>query len=157
MSACTMSISEFMSGEYKLNEKVSKGAKSKKVQDTFEKIGKIGAGLSLPLVFGSPIGAFIGSTTALAAAPEAIPASATQYIGAKTLETIAHALDPLVELMVALSFPVCSVIIVGSCFFFMFGKSERAWSGIQNAGLGYVLMQIMPMLLNVLKEIGSAI
>ncbi|MGE8080908.1 hypothetical protein [Peribacillus loiseleuriae] len=73
------------------------------------------------------------------------------------METIAHALDPLVNLMVALNFPVCSVLIVGACFFFMLGKSERAWSGIQNAGLGYILVQIMPMLLNVLKEIGNAV
>ncbi|MFJ5625608.1 hypothetical protein ACIQD3_23700 [Peribacillus loiseleuriae] len=73
------------------------------------------------------------------------------------METIAHTLDPLVDLMVALSFPVGSVLIVGACFFFMLGKSERAWSGIQNAGLGYILVQIMPVLLNVLKEIGNAV
>ncbi|MBO1515510.1 hypothetical protein [Metabacillus bambusae] len=70
---------------------------------------------------------------------------------------LAHALDPLVDLMVALSFPISSVIIIGACFFFMFGKSERAWSSIMNAGLGYVLIQIMPLLLNVLKEVGGAI
>lgn len=139
MTACAMSISEFMSGDYKI-PKVKKAWK--------KKAKKIGTSIAVPLVLAKPV---------LAATPEAIPVGATQYIGAKTLETIAHALDPLVELMVALSFPVCSVIIVGSCFFFMFGKSERAWSGIQNAGLGYVLMQIMPMLLNVLKEIGGAI
>lgn len=94
---------------------------------------------------------------AIAATPEAIPVSATKVIGEKTLETIAHALDPLIDLLVALSFPVCSIIIVGSCFFFMLGKSERGWSGIQNAGLGYVLIQVMPMLLGVLKDIGNAI
>lgn len=86
-----------------------------------------------------------------------MPATATQFIGEKTVEVIAHVLDPLIDLMVALSFPVCSIIIIGSCFFFMLGKSERGWSGIQNAGLGYVLIQIMPVLLGVLNEIGSAI
>lgn len=100
----------------------------------------------------------IAAKTAFAAAPEAVPVGATQYIGEKTLEVIAHALDPLVDLMVDLSFPVCSVIIVGSLVSsLMQGKSERGWTGIQNAGLGYVLMQIMPMLLAVLKKIGTAI
>lgn len=36
-------------------------------------------------------------------------------------------------------------------------KSERGWTRIQNAGLGYVLIQLRPVLLTVLKEIGSAI
>ncbi|MGG3803192.1 hypothetical protein [Metabacillus fastidiosus] len=57
--------------------------------------------------------------------------------------------------MVALSFPIASVIIIGGYFFFMIGKSERAWSTIQNAGLGYVLIQVMPLLLNILKEVGG--
>lgn len=138
MRTQSMSISEFMSGNYKQKKRRSK----KKV------VQKVATSIAIPLIAAKP---------AFAATPEAIPVGATQFIGEKTLEVIAHALDPLVDLMVALSFPVCSVIIVGSCFFFMLGKSERGWSGIQNAGLGYVLIQIMPMLLGVLKEIGNAI
>lgn len=140
MKTQSMSISEFMCGEYKEPTKKSNPMKV---------IKTVGNTIALPLVVAKP---------AFASAPiEAVPTGASQYIGETTLEIIAHALDPLVDLMVALSFPVCSVIIVGSCFFFMLGKSERAWSGIQNAGLGYILIQIMPLLLNVLKEIGSAI
>ncbi|WP_078379179.1 hypothetical protein [Sutcliffiella halmapala] len=138
MRTQTMSINEFMSGSYKEKKKRKYG---KVVQ-------KVATSIAIPLIAAKPV---------FASAPEAIPVGATQFIGEKTLEVIAHALDPLVDLMVALSFPVCSVIIVGSCFFFMLGKSERGWSGIQNAGLGYVLIQIMPMLLMVLKEIGNAI
>ncbi len=136
MKTQTMSIKQFMDRSYK--KKRSKG------------LLKVAASATVPFLFSTH--AFAQTTTA-----EAVPVGATQYIGEKSLEVIAHALDPLVELMVALSFPVCSVIIVGSCFFFMLGKSERAWSGIQNAGLGYVLIQIMPLLLNVLKQIGGAI
>ncbi|KMY49263.1 hypothetical protein [Peribacillus loiseleuriae] len=136
MKTQSMSISEFMSGSYKKEKK------------NFISL-RAAATISVPFLL-SPLRAF-------ASGPEAITVGATQYIGEKTLETIAHALDPLVDLMVALSFPVCSVIIVGACFFFMLGKSDRAWSSIQNAGLGYVLIQIMPLLLNVLKEVGGAI
>ncbi|MGM0903035.1 MAG: hypothetical protein ACQEXB_18300 [Bacillota bacterium] len=140
MKTQSMFFSEFMRGE---NKEPKEKSNSTKV------IKKVGTSSAVPLVAAKP--AFASG------AVEAVPAGASQYIGETTLEIIAHALDPLVDLMVALSFPVCSVIIVGSCFFFMLGKSERAWSGIQNAGLGYILIQIMPMLLKVLKEIGSAI
>lgn len=139
MKTQTMSISAFMSGSYK---------KEKPKKKYGQLARRLGTSIAIPLIAAKP---------AFAATPEAVPVAATQFIGEKTLEVIAHALDPLIDLMVALSFPVCSIIIVGSCFFFMLGKSERGWSGIQNAGLGYVLIQIMPMLLGVLKEIGSAI
>lgn len=133
----TMTIKEFMAGDYK---------KAEKKKPNYLKAV---ASSALPLAFFPSL--------ASAATPEAVPAGATEWMSAKALETLAHALDPLVDLMVALSFPVASVIIVGACFFFMFGKPERAWTSIQNAGLGYVLIQIMPLLLNVLKEVGGAI
>ncbi|KAB2335109.1 hypothetical protein [Bacillus mesophilum] len=139
MKTQTMSISAFMTGSYK---------KEKPKKKYGQLARRIGTSIAFPLIAAKP---------AFAATPEAVPVAATQFIGEKTLEVIAHALNPLIDLMLALSFPVCSIIIVGSCFFFMLGKSERGWSGIQNAGLGYVLIQIMPMLLGVLKEIGSAI
>ena len=78
-------------------------------------------------------------------------------MGEQTISALAHALDPLVDVLVALSFPIASVIIVGGCFFFMLGNSEKAWSTIQNAGLGYVLIQISPLILNILKQIGNAV
>lgn len=138
MKTQSMSIRQFMSSDYtKENTKI--------IGNT---IKRVGISIAVPMFLAKP---------AFAAAPTVVTAGATQYISAKTLEIIAHALDPLVDLMVALSFPISSIIIIGSCFFFMLGKSERAWSGIQNAGLGYILIQIMPLLLNVLKEIGGSI
>lgn len=47
--------------------------------------------------------------------------------------------------------------MVGSCFFFMLGNSEKAWSMIMNAGLGYVLINLSPLFLQILKHIGEAI
>ena len=138
MKTQTMSLGEFMSGSYK----------NPQSKNLWKSAGRIATSIAVPLVVAKPV---------FAATPNAVPAGATQYLGEKSLEVIAHALDPLIDLMVALSFPVCSVIIVGSCFFFMLGKSERGWTGIQNAGLGYVLIQIMPMLLSVLKAIGGAV
>ncbi len=38
----------------------------------------------------------------------------------------------------------------------MLGKSEKGWSSIMNAGLGYGLIQISPLIMEMLKDIGSA-
>lgn len=79
------------------------------------------------------------------------------FIADKSLEVLANALDPLVQILVAISFPIASVIMVGACFFFMFGKSEKAWTMIMNAGLGYVLIQLSPLFLQILREVGESV
>jgi hypothetical protein len=88
------------------------------------------------------------------APPEVIQ---TGVIADKSLEAIANVMEPLINILVAVSFPVASVIMVGACFFFMFGNSEKAWSMIMNAGLGYVLIQMSPLFLNMLRTVGEAI
>lgn len=93
--------------------------------------------------------------------PSTIPVNAiaepTGIIADKSLEILATALDPLVQILVAISFPIASVIMVGGCFFFMLGNSERAWNTIMNAGLGYVLIQMSPLFLEILRTIGKAV
>lgn len=93
--------------------------------------------------------------------PSTIPVNAiaepTGIIAEKSLEILATALDPVVQILVAISFPIASVIMVGACFFFMLGNSEKAWSMIMNAGLGYVLINLSPLFLQILKQIGEAI
>ncbi len=140
----SMSIGEFMSGDYKTKKKRNRSL-------------RLAASSVFPLTLFPAMASANGAAVPAITYPTAIPVGASEWMSEKALETLAHALDPLVDLMVALSFPVASVIIIGGCFFFMLGKSERAWSTIQNAGLGYVLIQIMPLLLNVLKEVGGAI
>lgn len=79
------------------------------------------------------------------------------YIADKSLEMLATILDPVIDILVAISFPIASVIMVGACFFFMIGNSERAWSMIMNAGLGYVLIQLSPLFLEILRTVGNAV
>ncbi|MCM3216079.1 hypothetical protein M3612_16395 [Niallia taxi] len=140
----TIAFNDFMSGSYK---KESKEVKNK--VNVGKVVRRIGTSIAIPLVMAKP--AFAASNV------EAVPASAKEWMGEQTISALAHALDPLVDVLVALSFPIASVIIVGGCFFFMLGNSEKAWSTIQNAGLGYVLIQISPLILNVLKQIGNAV
>jgi hypothetical protein len=135
----SISFNDFMSGQYKDSKPNRKG---KKV------LGKVATSITAPLILAKPT---------FAATNEAIPVNASEWMGEQTLSALAHVLDPVIDILVALSLPVASVVIVGSLFFFMFGNAEKAWGMIQNAGLGYILIQVSPLILNVLKQIGNSI
>ena len=91
--------------------------------------------------------------------PDAMLEGAVQtgYIADKSLEMLATILDPLIDIMVAISFPIASVIMVGGCFFFMLGNSEKAWSMIMNASLGYCLISLSPLFLDILRMLGDTV
>jgi hypothetical protein len=150
-------FNDFMSGEYKVKDMERK-------QKIFKKTTKIASAAILPLATCGAVGTLSFAMTAFAStnaipvvAPVAVEAGAKAWMGTQTLSALAHVLDPVVDVLVALSFPVASVIIVGACFFFMMGNSEKAWTTIQNASLGYVLIQVSPLILNVLKQVGNAV
>jgi nitrate reductase NapE component len=147
---------DFMTGDYKKKDKEER-------QKRMKQATHLASAAVLPLATCGAVGTFgfamkaFAATGAVTVAAPAIEVGAKAWMSEQTLSTLAHVLDPLVDIMVALSFPIASVIIVGSCFFFMFGKSEKAWDGIMKAGLGYVLIQVSPLILDVLKQVGSAV
>jgi hypothetical protein len=152
-------FNEFISGEYKVKEK-------EKRQKTVKKAIQLAGAAILPVATCGAVGTLGFAMRAMAAtnatavpvsAPMAVTVGAKEWMSEQTLSTLAHVLDPLVDIMVALSFPIASVIIVGSCFFFMFNQSEKAWEMIMKAGLGYVLIQVSPLILDVLKQVGNAV
>jgi nitrate reductase NapE component len=155
----TIQFREFMSGDYKVKEK-------EKRKNIIRKTTKIACAAILPLATCGAVGTLGFAMTAFAStnnavpvsiAPLAVEASAKEWMSEQTLSTLAHVLDPIVDILVALSFPIASVIIVGSCFQFMFDRADKGWTMIQNAGLGYVLIQVSPLILNVLKQVGNAV
>ncbi|WP_217349551.1 hypothetical protein, partial [Herbaspirillum sp. VT-16-41] len=91
MKTQTMSISEFMAGDYKVKEIKQRNAKIKKSQQSMERIARVAAGLSIPLALGSPIGAVLGASKAFAstsvpgAATIAVPVTAKEWMGEQTL------------------------------------------------------------------------
>jgi nitrate reductase NapE component len=153
-----MKFNEFMSGDYKLKDKAKR-------QKRIAKATKLATAALLPLATCGAVGtvgfamkafAMTNDVPVMLASP-VIEVGAKQWAGETALSTLAHALDPVIDILVALSFPIASVVIVGSCFLFMFGNSEKAWTGIQNAGLGYVLIQVSPVILEVLKKVGESV
>jgi len=86
--------------------------------------------------------------------PNMIP---TGYVADASLAMLANILDPIVDIMVALSFPICSVIILAYCFVLMLGKDEKALGGMMKAALAYCLIQISPLLLEILRNLGKSV
>jgi hypothetical protein len=72
-------------------------------------------------------------------------------------ETILHSFDPLIDLIQALAYPIAGVMIAGGCLFIMVGNRDRGMSMLQNAAIGYILVQLSPMLLKLLVGIGSSV
>ncbi|MDR7318948.1 hypothetical protein [Brevibacillus nitrificans] len=132
---------DFMDGTWRQQPKKSE---LKKLTDTLVK-----AGVMIPLA--------MTSVTTHASAAESIAAAGTQLVAGTTLQILAHALDPITQILVAISLPVASIVMIGGCFFFMFGQSEKAWTTIQNAGLGYILIQLSPLFIKVLEQVGKSI
>lgn len=76
--------------------------------------------------------------------------------GAVTAKVV-HAFEPLVELVKALSYPISLVMMLGGGLFVMVGNSDRGFGMIQKAGLGYVLVQMLPLLMDLLVEIAKSL
>jgi hypothetical protein len=86
-----------------------------------------------------------------AMACEAVPVTAAVTTGAM-YDKMLHAFDPLITLVQALAYPVAMVVVLGGALFIMIGNKEKGFSMMQGAGLGYVLVQMTPMVLNILVE-----
>lgn len=90
---------------------------------------------------------------------ELIPLATAPFIPLKTYAAeqsiqsqMMTAFDPLIDLIQGLAYPVAMVCVLGGALFVMIGNSEKGFSMMQKAGLGYVIVMISPMILNVLVD-----
>ena len=51
-----------------------------------------------------------------------------------------------------MAYPVAMVVVLGGAIFVMIGNSEKGFSMMQKAGLGYLIVMIAPMILDVLVD-----
>jgi hypothetical protein len=124
----TYSVKEFMAGKHKEDDRILE-----------KKILKL-MGTAAPLVIIPTL-----PLRALAA-------------GSKTASII-HALDPLISFIKDLSYPIAGVMIAGGCLFIMMGGSlrDKGVDMIKNAAIGYLLVQLSPLFLKILVELGTHI
>jgi uracil phosphoribosyltransferase len=146
----TIQFGDFMSGEYKHKRKpvkTSHGATWKE---------------SDVLKWGSiiPVSLLGGAIPAMASTGSAIPSGEVVAVGAiseAAKAKIIHVFDPLIELMIGLSLPIAGVMLTGGALMIMIGQKDMGMKLIMNSALGYVLVQMSPMFLDLLAGIGSAI
>lgn len=76
----------------------------------------------------------------------------TAYANSEMQTKMMNAFDPLISLIQGLAYPVAMVVVLGGAIFVMIGNSDKGFSMMQKAGLGYLLVMITPMILDVLVD-----
>ena len=127
------SVSEFINRDF---------SKKEKKMD----VNKIATTVLVPLIISIP---------SLAFAQE--QGSAATWARGELYEKVVHAFEPIVGLVQALSYPIGLVVMLGGGLFVMIGNREKGFSLIQQAGIGYILVQSLPMLMDLLVEIAKSI
>lgn len=79
------------------------------------------------------------------------------FIGDTTLAALATVFDPVVEMIVAISLPLASVVVAGAGLLMIIGNSEKAQSMIIKAGIGYVVIQLLPLIISIFKTMGKVV
>lgn len=78
-------------------------------------------------------------------------------LGEAAKQKIISAFDPLIDLIIALSLPISGVMLAGGALMIMVGMKDAGFKLIMNAGLGYVLVQMSPLFIQLLAGVGAAI
>jgi hypothetical protein len=69
--------------------------------------------------------------------------------------TVVHALDPLIDLVRGLAYPIAGVMIAGGCLFILIGQKDKGLDMLKNAAIGYILVMLSPLFLKILVQIGA--
>lgn len=92
-----------------------------------------------------------------------IPLAAAPFVPAKAFaqesvkEKMMNAFDPIIELIQGMAYPVAMVVVLGGAIFVMIGNSDKGFSMMQKAAMGYMLVMIAPMILDVLVDAMSEV
>lgn len=83
--------------------------------------------------------------------------AAANMVDGVVADKVVRAFSPLIDLVQALSYPVGLTMMLGGGLFVMIGNSERGITMIQRAGMGYILIQMLPLLMDLLVEIAKSL
>lgn len=81
----------------------------------------------------------------------------TGFIGDSAMAAFATIFDPIVEIIVAISLPLASVVVAAAGLLLILGNSEKAQSMIIKAGIGYIAVQLLPLFISILEKMGKAV
>lgn len=77
-----------------------------------------------------------------------VPAMATRDMTSE----IMTAFGPLIDLVQSLAYPVAMVVALGGAIMVMISRDEKGYSMMMSAGLGIILVNMTPMVLNILVD-----
>ncbi|MCU9614058.1 hypothetical protein OEV98_10855 [Caldibacillus lycopersici] len=132
----SIEFQSFMSGEYK---------SKKRLHPKWITVAK--GSIAIPII-SSLNGSFAFAATQDTVAP---------VVASTTKESIIHAFDPLIDLMISVALPIAGIMITGGALMIMLGQKDKGFMLIMNASLGYVLVNLSPLLLSLLESVGKAI
>jgi hypothetical protein len=130
MKTQRMSIKEFMNNEKPYSRKKS--------------IVKFGAALPLAVLPMTTI-------SAQAATVESYPV--TSMTSDQIYDKMLTAFEPINTLIQALAYPVAGIVVLFGAVMVLISQKEKGFTLMSNAGLGIILVNLMPMLLSILVEI----
>lgn len=96
--------------------------------------------------------AIVAGTLSVIVSPASL-ASATgvkEAVEMTAKEQIVKAFNPLIDLVQGLSYPIAAVMLTGGALMFMINQKDRGIGMIQNAAIGYILVQLMPLFMKIL-------
>jgi hypothetical protein len=79
-------------------------------------------------------------------AADVVPVVAKTELSNKLMD----AFSPLIDLVQSLAYPVGMIVVLGGAIMVMIGQQEKGYSMLMSAGLGIILINIAPMVLNIL-------
>jgi hypothetical protein len=148
----TIKFSEFMNGEYNRKGKEKK-ERRKANKATLVSISVIPAMAFTPKM----VAAASCAAVPVMATQQAIPVGAGAVVGKELIAGLAHIFDPLIQLLIGVSFPVASALILFKLFMGFFVDQGQVWEGIGKVALVYILIQMFPVFSGILKQLGTLV
>lgn len=149
----TISFKDFYSGNY--------GAKKKwnNVKKNIKRYAPVA--VRITVIVGSAIvfNQFVDMPVSFAESVEVIKqdGAVKNFIDGQLYERILKAFEPVIFLVKAIAYPIATLVALGGGLFIMIGNKEKGFGLIQQAALGYLIVQMIPLLMKLLVEIAKSI
>lgn len=162
MATETMSIQDFMSGNYGVKKKWSLfKKKAKKYAPVAVRVSLlIGTAIIFSNIIDIPYGFAATDDTNVNDGFKDVQSNdgkVKNYMDGQLYNRIVNAFEPVIFLIKAVSYPIASVVALCGGLFIMVGSQERGFSLISRAGMGYIVVQMIPLFMRLLVEIAKAI
>ncbi|CAG9612421.1 hypothetical protein BACCIP111899_01597 [Bacillus rhizoplanae] len=154
----TISIKDFMSGDYGAKKRLKKVKKNiKKYAPVAVRVTIIlGSSILFSQIVDIPV--FASGGVDAPVFNDVTPDSGLQnYVDGQLYSRVTHAFEPVAYLIKAIAYPIASIVAMGGGLFCIIGNKEKGFSLIQQAGIGYIIVQMIPLLMKLLVEIAKSI